>query len=109
MFLVVLVLSGLFIGRRAERMGQQFGAYVAYGVSLMIGMQSMVNIGVASGLLPTKGLTLPLISYGGSSMIMSGIAIALLLRVDFEMRYILATDSAMRRKLIAEETRHEET
>lgn len=106
---VVLVVSGLFIGRRAERMGQQFGAYVAYGVSLMVGMQSMVNIGVASGLLPTKGLTLPLISYGGSSMIMSGIAIALLLRVDFEMRYILATDSAMRRKLIAEETRHEET
>lgn len=105
---VVLVVSGLLIGRRAERMGQQFGAYVAYGVSLMFGMQSMVNIGVASGLLPTKGLTLPLISYGGSSMIMSGIAIALLLRVDFEMRYILATDSAMRRKLIAEESRHEE-
>jgi cell division protein FtsW len=105
---VVLVISGLFIGRRAERMGQHFGAYVAYGVSVMIGMQSMVNIGVASGLLPTKGLTLPLISYGGSSMIMSGIALALLLRVDFEMRYILATDSAMRRKLAAEENRNNE-
>lgn len=104
---LALVLSGLFIGRRAERMGHLFGAYLAYGISVMLGLQSMINIGVASGLLPTKGLTLPLVSYGGSSLIISGVAVALLLRVDYEMRHLLANDSALRRKLGAQEKKNE--
>lgn len=103
---LALVLSGLFIGRRAERMGHLFGAYLAYGISVMLGLQSMINIGVASGLLPTKGLTLPLVSYGGSSLIISGVAVALLLRVDYEMRHLLANDSALRRKLSAQEKKN---
>ncbi|CBL44254.1 Cell division protein FtsW [gamma proteobacterium HdN1] len=96
---LALVLSGMFIGRRAERMGQTFSAYLAYGISIMLGLQSCINIGVVSGMLPTKGLTLPLISYGGSSLIVSGILVALLLRVDYEMRNLLTTDPAVRRKL----------
>lgn len=103
---LALVLSGMFIGRRAERMGQLFGAYLAYGISIMLGLQSMINIGVASGMLPTKGLTLPLVSYGGSSLIISGVVVALLLRVDYEMRHMLTSDSAMRRKLGAQEKKN---
>jgi cell division protein FtsW len=72
------------IGRRAMAAGQPYGAHLAYGVGLLIGMQAYVNIGVNLGLLPTKGLTLPLMSYGGSSLLANAIAIGLLLRVDAE-------------------------
>jgi cell division protein FtsW len=64
--------------------GQPYGAHLAYGVGLLIGLQAYVNIGVNLGLLPTKGLTLPLMSYGGSSLLANAIAIGLLLRVDAE-------------------------
>ncbi len=74
------------IGRDAARCDQNFGAYVAYGIALWIGLQTVINLGVNMGLLPTKGLTLPLMSYGGSSMIATCIAIGLLLRVDRETR-----------------------
>ncbi|HEB80609.1 MAG TPA: cell division protein FtsW, partial [Chromatiales bacterium] len=76
------------IGRRAERAGQAFGAYLAYGIGLWVGLQAYLNIGVNLGVLPTKGLTLPLMSYGGSSLLMNCIAIGLLLRVDRETRRI---------------------
>jgi cell division protein FtsW len=72
------------IGRRAMAAGQPYGAHLAYGVGLLIGLQAYVNIGVNLGLLPTKGLTLPLMSYGGSSLLANAIAIGLLLRVDAE-------------------------
>lgn len=73
------------IGRRALTAGQPYAGYLAYGIGLLIGLQAYVNIGVNLGLLPTKGLTLPLMSYGGSSLIANAIGIALLLRVDAEI------------------------
>jgi cell division protein FtsW len=83
---VSLCARGLIIGYRAAKKGQLFAAYVAYGLALMIGLQALVNMGVNTGLLPTKGLTLPLLSYGGSSLVTSCLAIALLLRVAYETR-----------------------
>jgi cell division protein FtsW len=87
---VVLALFGVFlwrsfaIARAAEAAGQSFGAYVAYGVGVWISLQAFVNMGVNMGLLPTKGLTLPFMSYGGSSMLVSCAAVGLLLRVHRE-------------------------
>jgi cell division protein FtsW len=81
-----LVMRIFFIGRRAQRLGQHFSGYVAYGFGLWIAIQFAVSIGVNSGLLPTKGLTLPLMSYGGSSMLVNCITIAVLLRIDYENR-----------------------
>jgi cell division protein FtsW len=66
-----------------------FGGLVAQGVGLWIGVQAFINIGVASGLLPTKGLTLPLMSYGGSALLATMVALALLARVDFENRILM--------------------
>jgi cell division protein FtsW len=83
-----LVARIFFIGRRAQRLGQHFAGYVAYGFGLWIAIQFAVSIGVNSGLLPTKGLTLPLMSYGGSSMLVNCITIAILLRIDYENRMI---------------------
>lgn len=82
----LLVWRGFVIGRAAERMNARFRAYVAYGLSTWIGGQALVNLAVNMGLVPTKGLTLPLMSYGGSSLITVCIMIALLLRVDHENR-----------------------
>jgi cell division protein FtsW len=90
--LVVLVIYGLLIwrilriGRAAQLRGRLFSAYTAYGFAIWLGMQVFVNIGVNSGMLPTKGLTLPLISYGGSSLLIDCVAIGILLRIDYENR-----------------------
>lgn len=81
---MALVFTGLSIGRAAERQGKRFNGYLVYGLSVMLGMQALVNMGVSSGLLPTKGLTLPLISYGGSSLIIVCVVLALIMRADFE-------------------------
>lgn len=81
-----LIWRSLAIGRAAERAGQLFGSQIAYGVGIWLGIQACVNIGVNMGALPTKGLTLPLMSYGGSSLLIVCVAIALLLRVDLETR-----------------------
>jgi cell division protein FtsW len=91
--LVVIGLFGLFImraltiGRKAELAGHVFGAQIAYGIGIWLGLQACVNMGVNMGALPTKGLTLPLMSYGGSSLVLVCIAIAMLMRVDLETRY----------------------
>lgn len=74
----------LQIGRRAEKNHQLFSAYVAFGVALMISAQVFINIGVNIGLLPTKGLTLPFLSYGGSSLIVCCMSLALIFRIDRE-------------------------
>ena len=66
-------------------MRRHFAGYVAFGIALWISMQSFVSIGVNLGLLPTKGLTLPLISSGGSSILMTCVAMGLLLRVSYEL------------------------
>lgn len=82
----LLVYRALKIGRRAELARQPFAAYLSYGIALVIGLQAFINIAVSTGLLPTKGLTLPLLSYGGSSLIVSAAMIGLLMRVDGETR-----------------------
>jgi cell division protein FtsW len=80
-----LVGRGFVIGLRAVERGQRFAGYCAFGVSLMIALQALVSIGVNLGVLPTKGLTLPLISSGGSSVMMTCAAIGLLIRVSYEV------------------------
>ena len=81
-----IVWRALTIAKQARDLELFFGSFVAQGIALWLGMQSFINIGVNIGLLPTKGLTLPLMSYGGSSVIMALISMALLLRVDYENR-----------------------
>jgi len=80
-----LVGRAFWIGYRCVEMRRHFAGYVAFGVALTIGLQALVSIGVNLGLLPTKGLTLPLISAGGSSVMMTCVAIGLLLRVSYEL------------------------
>jgi cell division protein FtsW len=83
---VFLVWRTFRIGALAEHLGQRFCAYVAYGMGLGIGLQAFVNAGVNVGLLPTKGLTLPFMSYGSNSIMIACVGIALVLRVDHENR-----------------------
>jgi cell division protein FtsW len=82
-----MLLSGraLWIGLKCVEMRRHFSGYIAFGIALWMGLQSFVSIGVNLGLLPTKGLTLPMISYGGSSVVMSCAALAVLLRVSYEL------------------------
>ncbi len=80
----ILVANMFKIGRRAEQAGQLFSAFVVYGAGLLFSAQIFINIGVNIGLLPTKGLTLPFLSYGGSSLMVSLVLVALVLRVDGE-------------------------
>lgn len=85
--LFVLFISRIFlIGRKCEVIGHYFSAYLCYGLGVIFATQVLVNIGVNTGLLPTKGLTLPLISYGGSSLMASGIMLGLIFRADYERR-----------------------
>ncbi|KAF1686035.1 putative lipid II flippase FtsW [Pseudoxanthomonas broegbernensis] len=81
----LLVGRALYLGLKCVEMRRHFPGYVAFGVGLWIGMQSFVSIGVNLGVLPTKGLTLPLVSSGGSSVMMTCVAIGLLLRVSYEL------------------------
>ncbi len=74
------------IGARAEAVGQRFASYTAQGIGLWLGLQAFVNIGVNSGMLPTKGLTLPFLSYGSNSLIVACVAVAILLRIDATIR-----------------------
>jgi cell division protein FtsW len=84
------------IGARAERAGWLFSAYAAHGLGLGIGLQALINIGVNVGLFPTKGLTLPFMSYGSNSLIVACIAVGLLLRIDLELRYKTADTETVR-------------
>lgn len=83
----VFIARAMWIARRAELAGHMFGAYVSYGIGFVIAAQAFINMAVSSGLLPTKGLTLPLISYGGSSLLVTGLMVGLLLRTDAETRH----------------------
>ncbi|MCK5479527.1 MAG: putative lipid II flippase FtsW, partial [Gammaproteobacteria bacterium] len=83
---VLLVWRAFIVATQAAKADNLFASYLSYGIGIWFGLQSFVNIGVNMGLLPTKGLTLPLMSYGGSSMIVMSVAVALLLRVDHETR-----------------------
>lgn len=80
----LLVWSALIIARRAEVSGMPFAACFGYGLTLLIGLQALINMGVSTGLLPTKGLTLPLVSYGGSSLLATCVCIGVLARIELE-------------------------
>ncbi len=79
----------MFIGRQAIAMDRVFSGLVAQGVGIWIGFQAFINMGVNLGALPTKGLTLPLMSYGGSAILLNLIALAIVLRVDYENRLLM--------------------
>jgi len=85
MLFAALVGRALMLGLRAVERGQIFAGYCAFGIGLALGLQTLVSVGVNLGVLPTKGLTLPLISSGGSSVLMTCAAIGLLLRISFEV------------------------
>jgi cell division protein FtsW len=97
-FVGVVVVIALFmwilfraygIGRQAARLARPFAALAAQGTGVWLGVQAFINIGVNMGVLPTKGLTLPLLSFGGSGVVANCVAIAILLRIDYENRRLL--------------------
>jgi len=82
----ILVIKALLLGRRAVNKEKYFEGFFAYGIGIWFCFQAAVNIGASAGIVPTKGLTMPLISYGGSSTIIMTIAVVVLLRIDHELR-----------------------
>jgi cell division protein FtsW len=84
----MLLIRAFQIGRQAAFLDRNFSALTALGIGVWIGSQTIINIGVNMGVLPTKGLTLPFLSFGGSGLVINCIAAALLLRIDFENRLI---------------------
>jgi cell division protein FtsW len=86
---VMLVGKAFLIGRHAARLERNFCALVALGIGIWLGVQAGINIGVNVGLLPTKGLTLPFLSFGGSGIVANCIAVAVLLRIDWEHRQMM--------------------
>ena len=82
---MLLVARIMIIGLMAHRADKPFAGYIAYGIGLWIGLQSLVSIGVNLGALPTKGLTLPLISSGGSSVLMTFLALGIVFRIRYEL------------------------
>ena len=82
----VMIMRIFLIGRQAEKQRRFFMSYVAYGFGFILAGQAMINIGVNVGALPTKGLTLPLMSYGGSSLIVCAAMIAIVQRIDLELK-----------------------
>lgn len=89
------------IGRTALLKGKAFGAYLVYGVALLVSIQALINIGVNMGALPTKGLTLPFISYGGNSILIMSFAIGLVLRVAYEN--VVELEEPLRKKKLRRE------
>lgn len=88
MLFMVFLWRTMRIGRKALLQQRPFAAYQAYGIGFWLTFQAVINMGVTSGALPTKGLTLPFISYGGNSLVISLVAIAILLRIDYETRLV---------------------
>lgn len=86
---VMLVAKAFLIGRHAARLERTFCALVAMGIGIWLGVQAGINMGVNVGLLPTKGLTLPFLSFGGSGIVANCIAVAVLLRIDWEHRQMM--------------------
>ncbi|MDB5812442.1 MAG: ftsW [Betaproteobacteria bacterium] len=85
----VIIVRAFAIGRQAASLDRAFPALVAQGIGLWLGVQAIINMGVNMGVLPTKGLTLPLLSFGGSGIAANCCALAVLLRVDWENRQLL--------------------
>jgi cell division protein FtsW len=95
---MLIVWRALVIGQLADRAENRFGAFVAYGIGIWFGLQSFINMGVNMGMLPTKGLTLPLMSYGGGSMMVMCAALGLLFRVRSEALEAYAAAPRVRAK-----------
>jgi cell division protein FtsW len=85
---VWIVMRAFAIGRQAALRERHFMALAAQGIGIWIGFQALINMGVNMGLLPTKGLTLPLMSFGGSGLVMNCVAVAILIRIDWENRQL---------------------
>ena len=85
----LLIQRAFAIGRQALLLDRVFGGLVAQGIGIWFGVQSFINMGVNMGLLPTKGLTLPLMSFGGSGVVANCLALAILLRIDYENRSVM--------------------
>lgn len=81
----LVFIRAMKLGKRAIDQQYYFAAFIAYGMAMLIGFQAFINLGVNMGLLPTKGLTLPFVSYGGSSLLACAIAMAMILRVHHEL------------------------
>ncbi|MBU0689457.1 MAG: putative lipid II flippase FtsW [Gammaproteobacteria bacterium] len=83
-----LIVRAFAIGRQAAMSDRLYAALVAQGIGVWLGVQAMINIGVNMGVLPTKGLTLPFLSFGGSGVVVNMVAVAVLLRIDYENRRV---------------------
>ena len=84
-----LILRAFAIGRQAVVLERPYAALVDQGIAVWLGVQTLINMGVNMGLLPTKGLTLPLMSFGGSGLLANCAALAILLRIDWENRQLM--------------------
>jgi cell division protein FtsW len=84
-----LIIKTFMIGHRAAQLERNFSALVAQGIGIWLGVQALINMGVNVGLLPTKGLTLPFLSFGGSGIVANCLAIGVLLRIDWELRQMM--------------------
>tara|TARA_R110002167_G_scaffold27444_6_gene93305 strand:- start:5183 stop:6538 length:1356 start_codon:yes stop_codon:yes gene_type:complete len=84
--MLIIVIKAMSMGKLALRKERPFDAYLAYSIGIWFSLQTAVNVGASAGILPTKGLTFPLLSYGGSSLIIMAIAVGILVRIDFELR-----------------------
>jgi len=96
----ILVIKALLLGSKALAKERYFEGFFAYAIGIWMSFQAAVNIGASIGIVPTKGLTMPLISYGGSSMIIMTLAVVILIRIDHELRLqsIQATASRHNKK-----------
>jgi cell division protein FtsW len=86
---VLLTIKAFMIGLRSAKLERNFSALVAQGIGIWLGVQAGINMGVNMGLLPTKGLTLPFLSYGGSGIVANCMAVSILLRIDWEQRQMM--------------------
>lgn len=101
---MVLVFKALMLGKKALTKEKFFEAFFAYAIGIWMCFQAAVNVGASAGIVPTKGLTMPLISYGGSSMIIMTLAVVILIRIDHELRMqsIQATSSKRKARKVGD-------
>jgi len=94
-----IVMRSFRLARKAEELGFRFAGYLALGIGIWIGLQAFVNMGVNMGILPTKGITLPMMSYGGSSAVVFAVSFAILLRIESELRWQERTELSTKKPL----------
>ena len=94
---LLLIYRAFMVGRESMRREKYFAALVAQGIAVWLSVQAFINMGVNMGLLPTKGLTLPFLSYGGTGIIVNCVAVAVLLRIDAENRAPPASSKGVRK------------